>query len=92
MNMRDAHELYKDFLEYAVSRGADLDHVQNMYNTHDLYEGMHNDAERAVHTFENMMYDFLDVHSVHDDPRLFVLMEAPRNFGVNDPYNFRTKE
>lgn len=92
MNMNDAHELYKDFLEYAVEQGSDLERVQDMYNTHDLYEGMHSDAERAVNAFENMMYEFLDVQSVHDDPRLFVLMEAPRHFDINHPRNFRAKE
>lgn len=89
--MNNTHELYKDFLAYAGEQGVDLDHMQDMYNTHELYQGMHDDAEHAVHTFEEMMYDFLDVQSVDDDPRLHDLLEAPWMYEINHPYNLRTK-
>lgn len=89
--MNDTHELYKDFLEYAIEQGVNLDHMQGMYDLYSLHEGMHEEAEHAVHTFEEMMYDFLDVQSVDDDPRLHDLLESPWRYEINHPFNLRTK-
>lgn len=89
--MDNTHELYKDFLEYAVKQGVDLDHMQDMYDLYYLHEGMHEEAENEVHMFEGMMYDFLGVESVDDDERLYDLLEAPGSYEINHPYNFGTK-
>lgn len=88
----DTHELYKDFLEYAVDQGVDLDNVQEMYDL--LYEsgGMSDRAACAVLHFEELMYDFLGVDSMYDDPRMDSLMEAPGIYEINHPFNFRGKE
>lgn len=90
--MSAQHELYKDFLEYAVEHGEDLDYVQGMYDLYYESEGCNPEAESAVHSFEELMYDFLGVSSVVDDERLYDLMEAPSMYEVNHPSNIRTKE
>lgn len=87
--MDKTHELYKDFLEYAVEQGVNLEYMQYMYILHDIHQGMHEEAEDAVHSFETMMYDFLDVSSVDDDPRLYDLLEAPGIYEIDHPLNVR---
>lgn len=89
--MNDIYELYKDFLEYAVEQGVNLEYMQDMYDLYYLHEGMHEEAEEAVYNFEGVMYDFLDVQSVDDDPRLYALMECPSVYEITHPFNFRTK-
>lgn len=83
------HELYKDFLEYAVSQGMDPDKMQELYDRDYESDGMDPEAGAAVWEFEDMMYDFLEVSSVDDDPRLYDLLEAPGNYEINHPWNFR---
>lgn len=90
--MNNTHELYKDFLEYAVEQGVDLDEMQALYDQHCESEGMDDHAACAVIDFEEMMYDFLDVESVDDDPRLYALMECPSVYEITHPFNFRDKE
>ena len=86
------HELYKDFLEYAVDQGVDLDDMQAMYDRNYEVDGMDTEAFHEVLEFEGLMYDFLGVESVDDDPRLHSLLEAPGIYEVNHPFNFRDKE
>lgn len=86
----DSHELYKDFLEYAQGQGMDLDRMQELYDRNYETDGMDDEAEYAVHEFEEMMYDFLGVNSVEEDDRLYTLMEAPGSYEINHPYNFRS--
>lgn len=90
--MDESYELYRDFLEYAVRQGFDLDYVQDMYSRHYETDGMDGEAEHAVYEFEDAMYDFLGVKSVEDDSRLYILMEAPGTYEINHPANFRDKE
>lgn len=85
------HELYKDFLEYAVDQGVDLDDVQEMYDRNYEVDGMDMEAFHEVLEFEEMMYDFLGVESVYDDSRLHSLLEAPGIYEINHPSNFRDK-
>lgn len=85
----DSHELYKDFLEYAQGQGMDLDRMQELYDRNYETDGMDDEAEYAVHEFEEMMYDFLGVNSVDEDDRLYTLLEAPGSYEINHPYNFR---
>lgn len=86
------HELYKDFLKYAVRQGFDLEYVQAMYILHYESNGMHGEAGHAVYEFEDAMYDFLGVESVEEDSRLYILMEAPGIYEITHPYNFGIKE
>ena len=88
----DTHELYKDFLEYAVDQGVDLDDVQEMYDRNYEVDGMDMEAFHEVLEFEELMYDFLGVESVYDDSRLYALLEAPGIYEINHPFNFRDKE
>lgn len=90
--MDKTHELYKDFLEYAVRQGFDLEYVQDMYSLHYESDGTHGEAAHAVYEFEDSMYDFLGVESVDDDSRLYALMECPGSYEINHPFNFRDKE
>lgn len=85
----DSHELYKDFLEYAQGQGMDLDRMQELYDRNYETDGMDDEADYAVHEFEEMMYDFLGVNSVEEDDRLYTLMEAPGSYEINHPHNFR---
>lgn len=87
----NTHELYKDFLEYAMRQGVDLDFVQDEYNKNWETNGTDSGAADTTHDFEAMMYDFLGVKSVDDDPRLGALMEAPGIYEINHPFNFRDK-
>ena len=68
-------DLYVRFLEYAKNRGFDLEHIENLY--------MSGQETSDVHQFEEAMYDFLDVDSVDDDPRLYELLEAPGIYGIS---------
>lgn len=86
--MNNKHELYKEFLVYAMDNGVDLDYVQRMYDLYYETEGMHAGAEYAVHSFEETMYDFLGVTTIVDDERLHDLMEAPSIYEINHPNNF----
>lgn len=88
----NTHELYKDFLEYAVDQGVDLDFVQAEYDKDRESNGMDSGAADTTHDFEEMMYDFLGVESVYDDSRLHSLLEAPGIYEINHPFNFRDKE
>lgn len=86
------HELYKDFLEYAVEQGLDLAFVQVEYDKNWESYGMDSGAADTTHDFEEMMYDFLGVQSVEDDDRLYPLLEAPGIYEINHPHNFRSKD
>lgn len=79
------HELYKDFLEYAMEQGLDLQAIED-----DIFsdDPIRQESER-VYAFEEAMYDFLGVTSVDDDPRLYRLLEAPGIYEINHPFNFR---
>lgn len=87
--MNNTHELYKDFLEYAVEQGMDLERMQYLYILNDDHQGIHGEAANAVHEFEGMMYDFLGVQSVDDDPRLYALLECPSIYEIDHPSNVR---
>jgi hypothetical protein len=86
------HELYKDFLEYAIGQGVDLDEVQEMYDRNYEGDGLDMEAFNEILEFEGLMYDFLDVQSVDDDDRLHSLHEAPGIYEINHPHNFRSKD
>lgn len=86
--MQTEHELYKEFLQYAVDQGINLEYMQVMYDLYSGTEPISDGVEWAVHSFEEMMYDFLGVVSVEDDDRLFHLMEAPSIYEINHPNNF----
>lgn len=82
------HEIYKDFLEYAISQGLDLEVIEDDYFSNDpMRQESHN-----IYDFEAAMYDFLGVQSVDDDDRLYPLLEAPGIYEINHPHNFRSKD
>lgn len=81
------HDLYKQFLQYAVSQGVDLDEMQDMYDRDYESDGMDSDADHAVAWFESLMYDFLGVTSV-ENTLVYALMECPGTYEINHPNNF----
>lgn len=86
--MSKKHDLYKEFLQYARGMGINLDYMQAMYDLYCGTEPISDGVEYAVHSFEEMMYDFLGVTSIVDDERLYDLMEAPSIYEINHPNNF----
>lgn len=86
--MQTQHELYKDFLQYAVDLGTNLEYMQAMYDLYCGTEPISDGVEWAVRSFEKMMYDFLGVTSIVDDERLYDLIEAPAIYEINHPNNF----
>lgn len=82
------HDLYKQFLSFAVSKGVDLDFMQEMYDLDYESDGMDSGADHAVSDFQELMYDFIGVNSVEEDSRVLALMECPGIFEINHPYNF----
>lgn len=82
------HDLYKQFLSFAVSKGVDLDYMQEMYDLDYESDGMDSDADHAVSDFQELMYDFIGVNSVEEDSRVLALMECPGIYEINHPNNF----
>lgn len=80
-----APELYKDFLEYALGQGADLDYLQEMYDRNYQSNGMDEEADRAVYELESLMSDFAN----GDDSVFYQLLDAPGSYEINHPNNFR---
>ena len=68
-------DLYVKFLEYAKNQGIDLEHMESVF--------FNDQDDPEYHRFEELMYDFLQVDSVDDDPQLYTLLEAPGIYGIS---------